>query len=189
MLTVSVAASRVEANLEGGRLSCPDCDGRLAPWGHARARRIRGEGRLVPRRSMCSACSATHVLLPVSCLLRRADSVTVIGAALLAKAEGVGHRRAAQRVGRPPGTVRGWCRRIERIAGRVRASLLAVAAQLGAELELAEPTGSSVGDVVGLLGALAAASVRRLGPCEPWRLAAAATGGRLLHPTGPPPPG
>jgi hypothetical protein len=39
--------------------------------------------------------------LVVSCLLRRADAVGVIGAALAAKAAGVGYRRIAARLGRP----------------------------------------------------------------------------------------
>jgi hypothetical protein len=129
------------------------------------------------------------VLLPVSCLLRRADAVTVIGAALVAKADGAGHRRAAERVGRPAGTVRGWLRRLEAVAGRVRQSLLAVAAELGAEFDEPEPAGSPVGDVVALVGAVAAAASRRLGPCDPWRLAAAVTGGQLLASSGPPLPG
>jgi hypothetical protein len=50
-------------------------------WGHARERVVRGEGgigwRLRPRRSRCGGCGVTHVLLPVRCLLRRADGVAV----------------------------------------------------------------------------------------------------------------
>ena len=45
------------------------------------------------------ACRVTHVLLAVSCLARRADGVEVIGAALTAKAGGLGHRRIAVRFG------------------------------------------------------------------------------------------
>jgi hypothetical protein len=125
------------------------------------------------------------VLLPVSCLLRRADAATVIGVALLAKADGAGHRRAAERVGRPAGTVRGWLRRLEAVAERARSALAAIAAELGAEFDDPGPAGSPVADVVSLVGAVAAAASRRLGPCEPWRLAAAITGGRLLCPAGP----
>jgi hypothetical protein len=64
-----------------------------------------------PRRSMCSSCACTHVLLPASLLVRRADCAAVIGTALLAKATGVGHRPIASFVGRPVSTVRGWLRR------------------------------------------------------------------------------
>jgi hypothetical protein len=51
------------------------------------------------------------VLLPVSLLARRADTVEVIGAALAARAAGAGHRVIAQRLGRSAVTVRGWLRR------------------------------------------------------------------------------
>jgi hypothetical protein len=47
-------------------------------------------------------------VLAASMLLRRADGVVVICAALLAKAAGAGHRTVAAWPGRPVGTVRGW---------------------------------------------------------------------------------
>jgi hypothetical protein len=135
---------------------------------------------------MCTGCGRTHVLLPASVLLRRADAVAVIGAALLAKASGCGHRRAAARVGRPASTVRGWMRRIGQVAGRVLAVLAAAAAELGTEFVAPAPTTEPTGAVVELLGVLARAAARRLGgSCEPWRLAAVICGGRLLAPTGP----
>ncbi|WP_411130522.1 helix-turn-helix domain-containing protein, partial [Streptomyces sp. x-19] len=68
-----------------------------------------------PRRSRCSGCGATHVLLPVIGLSRRADVAEVIGAALRMKAAGAGHRTIAEWLGRPCSTVRGWLRRF---AGR-----------------------------------------------------------------------
>jgi hypothetical protein len=187
MLTVGVWRGEVERRLRGGGLSCPVCAGVVAPWGHARARVVRGQRgrrlRLTPRRARCRSCGRTHVLLPACCLLRRADAVTVIGAALLARAGGQGHRVIAAALGRPASTVRGWLRRIGRTAGRVRAVLAGLAAELGAEFEVPGPAGAVVADLV----AVAAAAARRLGPCEPWRLLAAATGGRLLAPDGPAP--
>jgi hypothetical protein len=132
---------------------------------------------------MCSGCRRTHVLLPASVLLRRADAVTVIGVALLAKAGGCGHRRVADRVGRPSSTVRGWLRRIGQGADRV---LVAAAAEFGTEFVAQAPTTEPIAAVVELVGALARAAARRLGgSCEPWRLAAVISGGRLLAPTGP----
>jgi MFS family permease len=78
----------VERALAAGELSCPGCAGVLRPWGHARWRSLRGEDedtvRHRPRRTACSGCAATHVLLPASWLPRRADAVAVIGAAFLA---------------------------------------------------------------------------------------------------------
>ena len=191
MLTVGVDAAAVEAALRGGGLGCPvaGCGGRLAPWGWARSRVVRGEaGRveLRPRRSVCSDCRRSHVLLPAGGLVRRADVVTVIGAGLLAKAGGVGHRRVAVEVGRPASTVRGWLRRGERVAGRVLAVLAAVAAELGVEFVPPAPADQSVASVVEAVGGLARAVGRRLGgSCSPWRLAAVVCGGRLLAPQGP----
>jgi hypothetical protein len=188
-MTVGVDRSAVETVLRGGGLGCPvlGCGARLVPWGWARERVVRGAGRLAPRRAVCTGCGRTQVLLPASVLLRRADAVTVIGVALLAKATGGwGHRRAAALVGRPPSTVRGWLRRIGRVADRVLAVLAAAAAELGTEFIAPTPTTDRVATVVELVGALARAVARQLGgSCSPWRLTAVICGGRLLAPTGP----
>lgn len=126
------------------------------------------------------------MLLPASVLLRRADAVTVIGAALLGKATGAGHRPIAALLQVPASTVRGWLRRIVTVAQRVLAVFAAVAAQLGTEFTPPAPTADPVAAVVELLGALASAAARRLGgSCSSWRLAAVLSGGRLLTPTGP----
>ena len=62
-----------------------------------------GRCELCPRRSRCTGCGVTHVLLPVSALLRRADTAAVIVSALAAKARcGLGFRRIAADAG-PPG--------------------------------------------------------------------------------------
>jgi uncharacterized protein DUF6431 len=189
VLTVGAGVKDVERQLRAGRLGCPDCGGALRPWGRARRRVVRGlrgqRFRLVPRRARCRSCGRTHVLLPATCLLRRADAVAVIGAALLAKAAGQGHRGIATALGRPAATVRGWLRRAAVVAGRVQTVLAGLAAGLGAEFEVPGPAGSVIADLVALAGAVAAAAARRLGPCEPWRLLAAVTGGRLLAPGGP----
>ncbi|MDN5860051.1 MAG: hypothetical protein L0H84_15660 [Pseudonocardia sp.] len=109
--------------------------------------------------------------MPASVLLRRADAVAVIGTALLARAAGGGHRRIADLVGRPATTVRGWLRRIGRVADRVLAVLAAAAAELGTEFVAPAPTIDPVAAVVELVGVLARAVARRLGgSCEPWRL-------------------
>ena len=187
-MTVGLDDATVEDVLGSGLLQCPviGCGEPLAPWGWARDRVVRGAGRLRPRRGRCPGCRRTQVLLPASVLLRRADAVTVIGAALLAKAGGWGHRRVAARLGRPASTVRGWLRRITAVADRVLAVLAAVAAELGAEFVPPAPTTEPVAAVVELVGALARAAARQLGgSCSPWRLAAVVSGGRLLGPNGP----
>src|SRR5687768_2398352 len=111
---VCAEQATVEAELGGGALRCPGCDGRLGPWGYARERVIRGVGWLRPRRAKCRGCGSTHVLLPELCLLRRRDAVAVIGVALAARAAGAGHRPIAGRLGVPKDTVRGWLRRFAR---------------------------------------------------------------------------
>ncbi len=177
MMTVGVDRAAVETALLGGELGCPalGCAGRLAPWGWARGRVVRDEAGgvgLRPRRSRCRQCRGTHVLLPASVLLRRADAVTVIGAALLAKAGGCGHRQIATRLGRAASTVRGWLRRIGAVADPVLGALGVLAAELGGEFLPPAPTAEPVAAVVEMVGALVRAVVRRLGgSCSPWRLA------------------
>ena len=188
MMTVGLNAATVEDDLCSARLGCPadGCAATLGPWGWARERIVRGAGRLQPRRGRCRGCGRTQVLLPASVLLRRADAVTVIGAALLAKASGAGHRRIAVVLGVPSTTARGWLRRIVSVAERVLAVLAAAAAELGVEFAGPAPTADPVAAVVEMLGVLAAAVARRLGgSCSSWRLAAVVTGGRLLAPAGP----
>jgi len=82
----------VERELTAGELSCPACSGELRPWGHARRwLRDRATERVVRlRRGRCRSCLGTLVLLPVVTLGRRLDLAGVIGAALVAKAAGVG---------------------------------------------------------------------------------------------------
>jgi hypothetical protein len=188
MMTIGLDAAAVENDLRMGLLGCPwiGCEATLGPWGWARERIVREAGRLLPRRGRCRGCGRTQVLLPASVLLRRADAVTVIGLALLAKAGGAGHRPIAVVLNVPSSTVRGWLRRIVRVAERVLAVLAAAAAQLGTEFVPPAPTVDPVAAVVEMLGALAAAIARRLGgSCSPWRLATVLTGGRLLAPAGP----
>src|SRR2546430_14663585 len=121
MLTVGEDAAEVERRLVAGGLVCPDCGDVLVGWGHARRRVIRGASGRVgvrPRRGRCCGCHVTHVLLPVGVLLRRADGVAVIGAALAGKAAGSGARPIAAALQRPLGTVRGW---LTRFGSRIEA--------------------------------------------------------------------
>lgn len=57
VLMVGVDPVAVEADLVAGRLVCPDCGARLAPWGSGRERELRsraGGRRFRPRRSICT---------------------------------------------------------------------------------------------------------------------------------------
>jgi hypothetical protein len=191
VLTVGKDDRDVEERLVAGRLGCPHpgCGRRLGPWGHARPRVLRGAGglrwRLRPRRARCVGCGRTHVLLPVGALVRRADVAVVIGAALVAKAAGCGHRRIAERLGRPAATVRGWLRRFTARAGWLRAAFTTLLCELDADPPLPEPQGSAVADavaaIVAAMGAVAGRWSLLIG-VSPWELAAAVTSGRLLSP-------
>jgi len=190
VVTVGKDVSQVERRLLTGLLACPDCGGRLGPWGHARARVLRGPGGsqrpVVPRRARCSGCGRTHVLLPVSALLRRADVVEVIGAGLALAAAGWGHRRIARRLGSPAETVRGWLRRLRARAEPARSGFTGLLVGLDPVVVLPEPAGTALGDAVAAVIAAAVAVVRRWGVAvsglSPWELAAAVTSGRLLTP-------
>lgn len=190
MLSIAIAQERVEAALAAGKLACPACSGRLSPWGFARSRGVRmlsGTRSVRPRRACCDACGATHVLCPSWSVPRRRDGAEVIGEALRLAAAGVGHRRIAARLGRPPGTVRGWLR-----AGRSRSASLRACATtqlvaLDLELAAVTPAGGELGDAVEAIMLAVRALVLRFGlrgVC-PWEMAVCVTGGLLY---GRPPP-
>jgi hypothetical protein len=120
------------------------------------------------------------VLLPATWLPRRADAVTVIGAALLAKAAGVGHRPIATALDRPTSTVRGWLRRFAARAEEIRVWFTRLLHLLDPEAAPLPVTDSGVCDAVEAMGAAASAAVVRLSPGCPWQFAARASRGRLL---------
>ncbi len=190
MVTVGADARVVERRLAAGRLRCPACSGVLAGWGHARQRVVRGAGgigwRLCPRRSRCCGCGVTHVLLPVSCLLRRADGVAVIWAALAGKAGGLGYRPIAAGLGRPASTVRDWLARFASRAGAVRGLFTVWLCALDADPPLLPPAGSVVADAVAAVTAAAMAAGRRwagrLVSLSPGELASSVSAGLLLAP-------
>ena len=187
MLTVGVDVAGVEKTLCAGSLSCPTCSAAaLSPWGFARSRWLRsadGPVRLRPRRSRCSGCGATHVLLPLVALLRRADAAAVIGAALALKAAGLGHRRIADGLGRAAGTVRGWLRRFAGRAEALRRVFTELAVSVQADTPPVEPAGSGFADAVAAVGAAVAAIGRRwpmVLTVSAWEVACAVTNGGLL---------
>lgn len=174
---------QVERMLVDGLLKCPPCGGVLTGWGHARERTVRGvAGRLRPRRARCSRCLVTHVLLPVSVLARRADCVAVIGAALVGRAEGKGHRSIAAALGVAECTVRGWLRRFRARAREWRDRFMVLLVDLDPDPAAVSPRSCLLGDAVEVIGLAAAAAVRRFGPRPPWQFASAVSGGLLLGP-------
>jgi hypothetical protein len=195
LVTVEADQVRVESRLAAGQLDCPDCRQALRPWGWARPRDIHGiTGVLRPRRARCRGCLITHVLLPVTVLARRAYAVEVIGAALLARASGSGHRPIARALGIPASTVRGWLRVMAARLEPVRLYLVQVARRAGVDQPVPTALGSPWRDLLAALGAATAAVTGRfgavgvLGPVTAWQVAAACSAGRLLTPDWPPQP-
>jgi len=123
------------------------------------------------------------VLISTDCLLRRRDLAEVIGAALVAKAAGLGHRRAGA-AGVPPSTVRGWLRRFAANAEAVRGFFTVLAHDLDPMLAPMRSTPTPVGDAVEAIAASARAASLRLAPVAPWHFASSASGGRLISNTG-----
>lgn len=192
MLTVEADAGSVERRLAAGVLRCAGCAGRLAPWGWARSRVLRGSGASTlvvrPRRVCCRRCRVTHVLLPVVALLRRADLAEVIGAALAARAAGAGFRRIAAGLGRSAETVRGWLRRFAGRAGAVRVLFTGLLVDTGPDPVVPAAAGCAVADAVAaIVGAAAAVAARwpLVGAVSPWLAASAVSQGRLLAPSWP----
>jgi hypothetical protein len=122
------------------------------------------------------------VLLSTAWLLRRADAVSVIGSALLAKAAGAGHRLIAAALGRPASTVRGWLRRFGARAEQVRVLFTRLLHSLDPQAGPLLPRESVFADALEALGRADAAGVRRLSPRPLWELASWANAGLLLAP-------
>ena len=190
MVTVEVDPVRVESRLAAGEIGCPRCgDGVLTGWGHARSRWIDGlADSLRPRRARCRSCRATHVLLPVTVLLRRAYAAERIWAALTARSNGEGHRRIGVSLGVPAATVRGWLRRAAQRLEAMRALFLTVAVTAGVDVRIPDTFGCAWRAALAAV-AIATAAIRfrfgaagLLGAVTPARVAAAASSGRLLAP-------
>lgn len=113
-----------------------------------------------------------------------ADTVEVIGQALLANAAGEGHRPIAARLGRPAATVRGWLRRFAARADETRAHATRWLLRLdtGVFRIEADPHATPVQAALAVLAAAAATTEAWFGrPARsPWQLASALCAGRLL---------
>jgi hypothetical protein len=127
----------------------------------------------------------THVLLPVTALLRRADVAGVVVAALAAKASRrVGFRAIAAELHRPAETVRGWLRRFAARAEAVRSVFTVWLAAVDADPVMPEPAGGVFADAMCAVAAVAAAVTDRFVlPTVSLAVAAVAiSGGQLLAP-------
>jgi transposase-like protein len=188
VVTVEADVAAVERRLAAGELSCPACSSVLAGWGRARPRQLRGPDgpvRLCPRRSRCTGCRATHVLLPVTALLRRADAAAVIVSALAVKAvRRVGFRAIAAELARPAETVRGWLRRFAERAEAVRSVFTVWLRAVDVDPVMPDAAGGRLADAVTVIAAVAAVVGRRFALPEVSlaETAVAVSGGRLLAP-------
>ncbi len=188
MVTVEADLVCVESRLAAGQIRCPACpQGVLAGWGFARTRRVVGlAGAVRPRRARCRSCLVTHVLLPVTVLLRRAYAAEQIWMALAARALGVGHRRIAAGLNVPATTVRGWLRRASGRLEAIRARFIQMAVLIGIDVTIPDEQSYPWGDVVAAVDAAAAAIGQRFGPAglvgavTPAQVMVAVSGGRLL---------
>ncbi|MFF8868491.1 helix-turn-helix domain-containing protein [Streptomyces sp. NPDC015139] len=128
------------------------------------------------------------MLLPVFALVRRADVAEVIGAALAAKASGVGVRVIAELLGRPVETVRGWLRRFAARAEVVRRYFTVLLVDAGVDPAPPgterTPFADAVAAVVGAWWSMTSRWTR-IGTVSPWLAACAVTGGILLAPAWP----
>ena len=177
MITV-VDPDAARRALLAGLLTCPEpgCEGVLRVWSRARTRRVRRlDGALIalrPDRARCRRCAVTQVLLPAWCVPRRGYGVEVVGAALLAAAEGDGHRRAAASVDAPAGTVRGWLRAVRAGAPALTARAVGVAEAAGTSVFPAAQApvrwaGRALPEAVAALGAAARAFALHLATPRP----------------------
>lgn len=126
------------------------------------------------------------MLLTILALVRRVDLAEVIGAALVRKAAGSGHRTIAGILGVPPTTVRGWLRRFVVRADEIRVHFTRLAVWLDPSLGPVTPRSTPVADAVEAIGLAAQAAERRLGTQSVWPFVSGATAGRLLANTSSP---
>lgn len=189
MLIVENDPEAVEVDLVAGRLTCPGCRvGVLAPWGCARHRVLRDGQAFHPRRGICSkGCGKTHVLLADVCLVRRRDSVAAIGAALRAV---VVERQAVEDVSVlhcvPLETLRGWVRRLRRMAAAIRAHFTRWLVALAPGRPPLEAAASASGGALDAIGAAARAASVALAIRPPWSWASRLSAGALLSNTSSP---
>jgi hypothetical protein len=117
-------------------------------------------------------------------LLRRADSVEVVGRALTAKAAGRGARPIAARLCLPLSTVRGWLRRFASRAELLRAWFVQLLVAVAVDPVVPDAAGSVFADAVTAIAAATMAVIERFGisAVTPWSMASVVLQGGLLSP-------
>jgi hypothetical protein len=123
------------------------------------------------------------VLLLGSVLPRRADTIAVIGTALLASTRGAGYRRIAADIARPLSTVRRWLRSVRGAhTDWLHAQGVTWIHRVDREVfATITPAPTGLGDALTALAAAALAIQTRLSPHVPaWTLIGRLTHGRLV---------
>lgn len=186
----------VDAYVEAGReieVPRPDCPGCAVPmsfWSGYR-RYVRDGGvcrRVFVPRARCGPCATTHALLPAFLLVGRLDVVETVGAVVAQVASGrSGVRPAAQCVGVPHTTARGWWRCFKLRAARLAVAFSALAVELGGAT--VAPLGHLEGWSLATLAAAWEAAVALPGwaALGLWRFVSAVVGGKLIAPNTDPP--
>jgi hypothetical protein len=125
------------------------------------------------------------VLLAVLFFSRRADAAVVIARAVEWCAAGLGHRKIAGLLARPPTTVRGWLRAAKAAAAAGSDALGGVAARVAPDAAALapKPAGGPLAGLIAALSFLAAALGARWRRPPPrwWQAGAAACRSRLLQ--------
>jgi hypothetical protein len=120
------------------------------------------------------------VLLPDVCLLHRVDAAKVIGSVLEAiVVDKKGLEDVAVGAGIPVETVRGWLKRLRKLAGAITAHFARWLVALMPGRQLPEPQAVSA-HAIEMVGAAARAASLYLGRRPPWSWASALSGGRLF---------
>jgi ribosomal protein S27AE len=169
--------------VEVPRPNCPGCSEVMAFWSGYR-RQIRECGRCsamwVPR-VRCGDCSVTHALLPAFVVTNRLDVAESVGSVLNEVGDSsVGVRPAADRLGIPHTTARGWVRRFTDRAAELAVAFAALTVELGGEVvaPLPDPIDHAL---VAIRAAWRVASGLPgwLG-CGRWRFISSVTGGSFI---------
>ena len=147
---------------------------------------LRADTRRVPR-VHCPDCNWSPGLLPATLFGLRRDLGAEIGQALLLLSQGQPINRIAALAGRPPGTVRDWCRRFREHALALNMGLARVAVSWGAELprDLGRP-GMELPQCLTLLDVVMHRLEQKWRAVEAWQLASLLTGGAWLATNTPP---
>lgn len=157
------------------------------PFDGCYPRQVRESGvvyKIMVRRAYCSHCALGDAVVPDFVLRRRLDSVSAVGAGVVAHAGiDLGERATGLYAGVPARTVRSWVQRFAERAEQLWGLLAAVSVSWGGDDGIGEAAAPSpAGYALGAIAALWRGARRRPEADVPpaWRLANVMVGGRLM---------